>query len=201
MARDRGPICKVCRREGISMHDGKCALNRRTYAPGMHGARVRKLSEYGGQLREKQKVRRMYGLLERQFRLYFEKADRAQGVTGERLLQLLEIRLDNVVYALGFARSRRLARQLVTHGHFQVNGKRVNIPSYQLKAGDEISVGPKAMKNTYFTDWKRSQVEHVLPSWLELDEAKRSGKVLALPERTDISPDINEQLIVEYYSR
>jgi small subunit ribosomal protein S4 len=167
----------------------------------MHGARVRKLSEYGGQLREKQKVRRMYGLLERQFRLYFEKADRAQGVTGERLLQLLEIRLDNVVYALGFARSRRLARQLVTHGHFQVNGKRVNIPSYQLKAGDEISVGPKAMKNTYFTDWKRSQVEHVLPSWLELDEAKRSGKVLALPERTDISPDINEQLIVEYYSR
>lgn len=201
MARDRGPICKVCRREGVSMHDGKCALHRRSYAPGMHGQRMRKLSEYGAQLREKQKVRRTYGILERQFRRYFAEADRGQGVTGERLLQLLETRLDNVVYALGLARSRRLARQLVTHGHLLVNGKKVNIPSYQLRVGDEIGVSPKSEQNAYFAVWKRAQVDHALPNWLELDEGKKRGRVLALPSREEISSEINEQLVVEFYSR
>lgn len=201
MARDRGPICKLCRREGVSLHDGKCALHRRSYAPGMHGQRVRKLSEYGIQLREKQKVRRMYGLLERQFRRYFEKADRYPGVTGERLLQLLETRLDNVVYLLGFARTRRGARQLVSHGHFMVNGRRVTIPSYQLSVGDEVVLRPKSVSSTYFSDWKRSDVEHKLPDWLELDEEKRSGKMRILPERSELPLEINEQLIVEYYSR
>jgi small subunit ribosomal protein S4 len=201
MARDRGPICKICRREGVSLHDGKCAFHRRSYAPGMHGQRVRKLSEYGIQLREKQKVRRMYGLLERQFRRYFERADRYPGVTGERLLQLLETRLDNVVYLLGFSRSRRGARQLVSHGHFMVNGQRVTIPSYQLTVGDEIVLRPKSTQATYFQGWERSQVEHQLPDWLELDEAGRRGKVLAIPGREQLPAEINEQLIVEYYSR
>ena len=201
MARYTGPMCRVCRREGVSLHDGKCALQRRGYAPGMHGQRARKLSEYGLQLREKQKIRRMYGLLEKQFRRYFEMAERGQGVTGERLLQLLETRLDSVVYSLGLARSRRLARQLVTHGHISVGGRRVNIPSYQVGVGEEISVHPASSTNAYFSGWQRSQVEHALPAWLELDEPGRKGRILALPVRSELAADLKEQLVVEYYSR
>jgi small subunit ribosomal protein S4 len=211
MARYTGPVCKLCRREGEKLllkgercFTPKCALERRAYAPGMHGRQAqfrRKESEYGLQLREKQKARRIYGVLERQFRRYFREAERRKGLTGVNLLIILESRLDNVVYRLGFADSRAQARQLVRHGHFDVNGRKTNIPSFLVKAGDVIAVRERSKKLAYFRDLN-AVIEHkVVPEWLSLDIPKMEGQVLALPTREDIDASLNEQLIVEYYSR
>lgn len=211
MARYTGPVCKLCRREGEKLllkgercFTPKCALERRAYAPGMHGRQAqfrRKESEYGLQLREKQKARRIYGVLERQFRRYFREAERRKGLTGVNLLIILESRLDNVVYRLGFADSRVQARQLVRHGHFDVNGRKTNIPSFLVKAGDAIAVRERSKKLAYFRDLN-AVIEHkVVPEWLSLDIPKMEGQVLALPTREDIDASLNEQLIVEYYSR
>ncbi|MFB0533451.1 MAG: 30S ribosomal protein S4 [Anaerolineae bacterium] len=211
MARYTGPVCKLCRREGEKLllkgercFTPKCALERRAYAPGMHGRQAqfrRKESEYGLQLREKQKARRIYGVLERQFRRYFREAERRKGLTGVNLLIILESRLDNVVYRLGFADSRVQARQLVRHGHFDVNGRKTNVPSFLVKAGDAIAVRERSKKLAYFRDLN-AVIEHkVVPEWLSLDIPKMEGQVLALPTREDIDASLNEQLIVEYYSR
>jgi len=211
MARYTGPVCKLCRREGEKLllkgercFTPKCALERRPYAPGMHGRQAqfrRKKSEYGLQLREKQKARRMYGVLERQFRRYFKEADRRKGLTGVNLLIILESRLDNVVYRLGFADSRDQARQLVRHGHFDVNGQKTNVPSFLVKVGDEIAVRERSKRLAYFRDLS-AVIEHkVVSEWLSLDIPKMEGRVLALPTREDIDASLNEQLIVEYYSR
>jgi len=211
MARYTGPVCKLCRREGEKLllkgercFTPKCALERRAYAPGMHGRQAqfrRKESEYGLQLREKQKARRIYSVLERQFRRYFREAERRKGLTGVNLLIILESRLDNVVYRLGFADSRAQARQLVRHGHFDVNGRKTNIPSFLVKAGDAIAVRERSKKLAYFRDLN-AVIEHkVVPEWLSLDIPKMEGQVLALPTREDIDASLNEQLIVEYYSR
>lgn len=207
MARYTGPVCRLCRREGIKLYlkgdrcySDKCAVDRRAYAPGQHGhSRKQKVSEYGLQLREKQKARRTYGVLENQFRTYFFKADRQKGITGENLLRLLERRLDNVVYRLGLAYSRAEARQLVTHGHFTVNGKKLNIPSYLVRIGEEIAVkdvsSPKFKELAEVTEHKTS------PAWLEKDAAGMRGKVVAYPNREDIDLPLEEHLIVELYSR
>ncbi len=208
MARDRSPQCKQCRREGQKLFlkgerclTDKCGLDRRGYAPGEHGrGRRRKQSEYLAQLREKQKARRYYGVLEKQFRNYYELAARQPGITGENLLRLLELRLDNVVYRLGFGASRRQARQLVRHGHFTVNGRKVNIPSYRVKPNDVIaavidSEGLKAVIENA-TDLTGS-----VPAWLEADHDNMVGRVLRLPERSDIDFPIQESLIVELYSK
>ncbi len=211
MARYTGPVCKLCRREGEKLllkgercFTPKCALERRAYAPGMHGRQAqfrRKESDYSLQLREKQKARRIYGVLERQFRRYFKEAERRKGLTGVNLLILLESRLDNVVYRLGFADSRAQARQLVRHGHFDVNGRKTDIPSFLVKPGDVIAVRERSKKLTYFKDLS-AVIEHkVVPEWLSLDISKMEGRVLALPTREDIDASLNEQLIVEYYSR
>jgi small subunit ribosomal protein S4 len=202
MARDRSPVGKLSRREGIVIGNSEKVFARRPYAPGEHGQNTRgKVSEYGVQLREKQKVKRIYGILEKQFRIYFARADRGQGVTGERLLQLLETRLDNVVYQMGFARTRRLARQLVTHGHFEVNGRKVNIPSFAVKVGDEIVVRASSKKNQYFSNLSENPPSHIKPDWVSFDPKSQSGKLEAVPQRTDLPSEIDEQLIVEYYSR
>ena len=211
MARYTGPVCKLCRREGEKLllkgercFTPKCALERRAYAPGMHGRQAqfrRKESEYGLQLREKQKARRIYSVLERQFRRYFREAERRKGLTGVNLLIILESRLDNVVYRLGFADSRAQARQLVRHGHFGVNGRKTNVPSFLVKMGDVIAVRERSKKLAYFRDLN-AVIEHkVVPEWLSLDIPKMEGQVLALPTREDIDASLNEQLIVEYYSR
>ncbi len=206
MARDTSPQCKQCRREGQKLFlkgerclTDKCGVERRSYPPGEHGRGRLRQSEYRQQLREKQKARRYYQLLERQFRNYYDKATRQPGVTGENLLRLLETRLDNVLVRLGFASSRRQARQLVSHGHWRVNGRRVDIPSYQLKADDVISIKPDSRA----ADVVRSATEltATVPAWLQADHDALTAKVLRLPERSEISTPVSEQLIVELYSK
>ena len=209
MARYRGPVCRLCRREGMKLflkgercYKEKCAIERRNAPPGQHGAaRRRKVRAYGLQLREKQKLRRVYGLLEGQFRRTFNEASRRKGVTGESLLQLLEFRLDNVVYSLGFATSRNQARQLVRHGHINVDGRRVNIPSYRVRPGQEIAVREKSRKNEQIKEAIEFAQGRGIPSWLELDSDTLQGKVIEQPVREDIRFPIQEQLIVELYSR
>jgi small subunit ribosomal protein S4 len=196
MARYIGPVCRLCRREGMKLflkgercYTEKCAIEKRNLPPGQHGKlRKAKLVGYGLQLREKQKVKRIYGVLENQFRRYFEIADRTRGITGETLLQLLERRMDNVIYRLGLATSRAQARQLVRHGHFLVNGKKVDVPSYQVKAGDVVAV--------------REEVKgRGLPAWLSFDAGQMAGKIASLPTREQINLPVQEQLIVELYSK
>ncbi|MGB9860432.1 MAG: 30S ribosomal protein S4 [Moorellaceae bacterium] len=208
MARYKGPVCRLCRREGIKLYlkgercyTDKCAIARRSYAPGQHGQERRKLSEYGIRLREKQKARRIYGVLERQFRNYFERAEREKGITGENLLRLLERRLDNVVYRLGFASSRAEARQLVRHGHFTVNGRKVDIPSYLVEPGDEIAVREKSKDSPKFKEIAAQAVHRTPPAWLEADAVNLKGRVLSLPTRDQIDVPIQEHLIVELYSK
>lgn len=209
MARYTGAVCKLCRREGMKLFlkgtkcmTNKCTFEKKGYAPGQHGQRRRfKQSEYAIQLREKQKVKRMYGLLERQFRVYFEKAERAKGITGENLLKILECRLDNVVYRLGMAPSRAAARQLVRHRHFMVNGQLVDIPSYQIKTGDEIQVVKKSRQLDVIHDSMKRVRDGKLVSWLALDKAQMKGSFLQPPVRDEIPVNVNEQLIVELYSK
>lgn len=212
MARYIGPVCKLCRREGQKLYlkgarcyTPKCALEQRDYPPGEHGVTARfrrqRPSDYALQLREKQKVRRIYGVLERQFRRYFREAERMPGLTGENLLILLERRLDNVVYRLGFADSRVQARQLVQHGHFTVNGRRVTIPSMLVRPNDIIAVREGSRKRTYFKERAQVLDAQKVPEWLQLDPENLSARVLAMPRREDIDIPINEQLVVEYYSR
>ncbi|MEF3275196.1 MAG: 30S ribosomal protein S4 [Chloroflexus sp.] len=206
MARYTGPVGKVSRRLGIGITEkGQRILNKRADPPGQHGAaaRRRQLSDYGMQLREKQKAKFLYGVLERQFRRLFEQASRRSGVTGEYLLSLLERRLDNVVYRLGFATTRAQARQLVNHGHIVVDGRKTNIPSYTVKVGQVIAVRPQSRSRTYFKNLVDSGVlnKHRAPEWLRLNPADLSGTVVSLPRREDAEAGINEQLIVEFYSR
>lgn len=210
MARYTGPVCRQCRREGSKLYlkgdkcyGDKCPFSRRAYAPGQHGqgqAR-KKVSEYGIQLREKQKARRIYGVLEKQFRLYFQKADRMKGITGENLLVMLERRLDNVVFRLGFASSRTQARQLVRHGHFQVNGHRVDIPSYLIKPGDVIAVAETSKESPIIKEMAEGLKTKTVPAWLEMSAADLSGKIVRYPTREEIDIPIQEHLIVELYSR
>ena len=209
MARSIDPKCKKCRREGMKLFlkgtrcfSDKCAIEKRNFAPGQHGKdRKAKIVGYGLQLREKQKTKRMYFTQESQFRNYFEKAARTKGVTGEILLQSLERRLDNVVYRLGFGISRRQARQLVRHGHIHVNGKKVNIPSYPVSVGEEIAIRASSLKLAILEPAKEFASHQNAPNWLEIDRENYKGKVLALPKREDINAPINEQLIVELYSK
>jgi small subunit ribosomal protein S4 len=208
LARYRGSLCRLCRSEGIKLYfkgdrcyTDKCAFDRRGYAPGEHGQSRRQRSDYGVQLREKQKLKRMFGLLERQFRTYFEKAEKQRGVTGTNLLVFLERRLDNIVYRLGFANSRAEARLLVTQKHFQVNGKRVNIPSYLVGAGDAIEVKEKSRKAARILDSMETVARRGIPHWLELDKENFRGVVKMLPAREDITMPIQEQLVVELYSK
>lgn len=211
MARYSGPVCRLCRREGTKLYlkgarcfTKNCAIERRNQPPGQHGigtGRPRKQSDYSHQLREKQKARRIYGVLERQFRRYFEYAAQRSGVTGAVMMQYLETRLDNVVFRLGFASSRRQARQLVTHGHFMVNGKKVTIASFQVNPGDKISVNPAAQASNYFKDMGKELRGHNVPAWLSLDGEAMGGQMLSLPSREQIDTQVKEQLIVEYYSR
>ncbi len=209
MARYLDAVCRLCRRENVKLFlkgdrclSDKCAINKRNYAPGLHGQRRRtKLSEYGLQLREKQKVKRTYGLMESQFRSYFKKAARAQGVTGANLLVLLERRLDNVVYRMGFADSRAQARQLVRHGHMRVNGRKVNIPSFLIKPGDAVEPREKSRNMEVI----RGNMEHIgqkqIPEWLHVDASAMRGVVQTLPSRDDVAMPFQEQLIVELYSK
>ena len=209
MARYRGPVCRLCRREGMKLflkgercYKEKCAIERRNAPPGQHGmGRRRKVRAYGLQLREKQKLRRIYGILEGQFRRTFDEANRRKGVTGDTLLQLLELRLDNVVYSLGFATSRTQARQLVRHGHVNVDARRVNIPSFRVRPGMEITVREKSRKNPHIMEAVEFAQGRGIPPWLELEPDAFKGKVLENPTREDIRFPIQEQLIVELYSR
>lgn len=209
MARYTGASYRLCRRENLKMflkgdrcYSDKCAFERRSFAPGQHGQnKFRKVSDYAVQLREKQKVKQMYGMLEAQFRRYFERADRAKGVTGEILLIMLERRFDNALYRSGFASSRDQARQMVRHNLFSVNGNKVNIPSYQVKIGDIIALREKHQKNEVIVDNLEGAVRRGLPSWLELDQTKFQCVVKALPNREEITMPIQEQLIVELYSK
>lgn len=209
MARYTDAKCKLCRREGMKLFlkgdrcfSPKCSFDRRGYAPGEHGQRPRrKQSDFAMQLREKQKTRRIYGILERQFRKYFAEADRAHGVTGENLLRMLETRLDNVVFRLGYAPSRSAARQLVRHGHFTVNGRKVDVPSYQLPKGATVQVREKSRNILVFKEAKERRREDQLCDWLSRDIEKLSGSILDLPKREDIPVNVNEQLIVELYSK
>ena len=209
MARYTGAVCRLCRREGQKLflkgdrcYTDKCALERRAYAPGQHGnARNKKLSEYGIQLREKQKARRYYGVSEKQFSHYFELAEKRQGQAGENLLAILECRLDNVAYRLGFAMSRAEARQLVRHGHFTVNGQKVNIPSYQVKTGDVIELKESSRSVDKFKGSLEANASRVIPKWLDFDQANKVAKVVAVPAREDIDLPIEEHLIVELYSK
>lgn len=207
MARYTEAVCRLCRREGMKLYlkgdrcyTDKCAISKRAYAPGQHGQSRKKLSNYGIQLREKQKAKRFYGVLETQFRKYFEIADKQAGITGENLLRLLESRLDNVVYRLGFGSSRAEARQLVVHGHFTVNGKKVDIPSYLVSAGDVIAVIEKSKASDKFKAIAENFKGNV-PNWLTADAEKLEGKVVSLPSREDIDLPIAENLIVELYSK
>ena len=206
MSRYTGPVCKICRREGMKLFEKgekcyteKCGVEKRNYPPGVHVETRRKVTEYGIRLREKQKVKRMYGLSENQFKRWFAMAEKAKGVTGTNLLVFLERRLDNMVYRLGLAVSRKEARQLVSHTHVAVNGKTVDIPSYLVKEGDEIAIRHKDLPSV--KDALESVVRRGLPSWLELEKEAMMGRVKLLPTREDISIPIKEQLIVEYYSR
>jgi small subunit ribosomal protein S4 len=208
VARYSDPVCRLCRREGMKLFlkgdrcfKDKCAIERRNYAPGQHGRRRSKVLGYGLQLREKQKVKRIYGLLESQFRLYFRRASKKTGVTGDHLLRQLELRLDNVVYSLGFAASRAQGRQLVRHGHIEVNAKKVNIPSYQARKGDVIQVREKSRKNDQVRQAVETASGRGVPGWLELNAENFRGAVMDLPKREDIRLPIQESLIVELYSK
>jgi small subunit ribosomal protein S4 len=208
MARYTESVCRLCRREGMKLYlkgsrcyTKKCAFERRPSPPGQHGVRRRKVGDFGMQLREKQKVRRVYGVLERQFKGYFDTAEGRPGVTGENLLRMLELRLDNVVFRLGFAPSRAAARQLVSHGHFAVNGRPTNIPSSQLKPGDRVSVRESRHGRGPFKAAKETLRSHQAPEWLRLDAAKLEGTIVELPSREQMPPELNEQFVVEYYSR
>jgi len=207
MARYTGPSCRLCRREGEKLYlkgdrcyTDKCAVGKRNFAPGQHGTSRKKLSNYGLQLREKQKAKRFYGLLESQFRKYFEMADRKKGITGENLLSILESRLDNTVFRMGLATSRKEARQLVTHGHFTINGKKVDIPSYLVNVGEVIAVKEKSKSSEKFKGIADGFKGNA-PQWLTVDAEKLEGKVVALPSRDDIDLPIAENLIVELYSK
>lgn len=208
MARYREAVCRLCRREGEKLYlkgercyTDKCGISRRAYAPGQHGQSRKKLSEYGMQHREKQKVRRYYGVLEGQFEKYFDMANKKQGMTGENLLKILETRLDNVVYRAGFAMSRPEARQLVNHAHFTVNGKRVDIPSYLVKAGEVIEVCEKARKSPKFKAVVEANSARPVVKWLDVNHDNMQLKVAAMPERSDIDLPVAEHLIVELYSK
>lgn len=208
MARYRESVCRMCRREGIKLflkgdrcYSEKCAFERRGYAPGDHGQLRKKFSDYGVQLREKQKLKRMYGLLEKQFRGYFSKADRQKGITGTNLLLFLERRFDNMVFRLGFANSRTEARQLVRHNHFLISGKPVNIPSYLLKVGDEIQVRESSRKVEKILEAMETLARRGVPQWLEVDKANFKGVVKTLPTREELTMPVQEQLVVELYSK
>ncbi len=208
MARYRDSLCRLCRREseklflkGDRCFTDKCAVERRKYAPGMHGPRRRKLSDYGLQLREKQKLKQAYGVLERQFKRYFYLAEKKKGVTGSNLLQLLESRLDNVAFRLGFASNIRQARQFITHGHFTVNGRRVTIPSYLVRTGDVIEPKEPSKKLQAIKDNVAKAEHRGLPAWIEMDTSTLTGKVLHLPSREEIPSLVQEQLIIELYSK
>ncbi len=208
MAKYIGAKCKLCRREGLKLflkgercYTGKCAVDKRPYAPGQHGQKRKKLSEYGVQLREKQKAKRFYGVLEAQFRNYFEKAERQKGITGENLLRLLELRLDNVIYRLGYANSRTEARQIVRHNHIVVNGQKVNIPSYQVSEGDVVEVKENSKSMDRFKTLASSAENAIIPTWLERDVASLKGKINQAPSRAQINVPIEETLIVELYSK
>ena len=209
MARYRDSVCRLCRRENMKLflkgdrcYSDKCAFDRRSYAPGQHGQRRRgKISDYGIQLREKQKVKRIYSLFEKQFRLFFKRADHQKGITGTNLLALLERRMDNVVYRLGFVNSRNQGRHFVRHNHFLVNGRKVNIPSYLVKVGDEIEIREKSRKMQAIIDSLDAVVRRGIPQWLDLDKENMKGTVKGFPIREDITIPIQEQLIVELYSK
>ena len=208
MARYTGPSCKLCRREGTKLFlkgdrctSGKCALDRRSSAPGQHGAATKKQREYGMQLREKQKTRRYYGVQEKQFKNYFAEADRREGMTGENLLKLIERRLDNVVYRMGMAESRKEARQLVLHEHFELNGKKVNIPSIIISAGDVVAVRENFRSSAKCKALAEALQTKNAPKWLDVDKTNLTAKVVALPAREDVDFEINEQMIVEFYSK
>ena len=208
MARYTDAVCRLCRREGLKLflkgercYTDKCAIERRNYPPGQHGQARPKFSEYSIQLREKQKLRRIYGVLEAQFRRYFEMADRSRGVTGEMLLQFLERRLDNMVYRMGFATSRSEARQLVRHGHFTVNGRKVNVPSFLAKVGDVIGVRERSRGVARIQESLELAQRRGVPDWLEVTAEQFAGRVKALPTRSDLTMPINEKLVVELYSK
>ncbi|SET56738.1 SSU ribosomal protein S4P [Natronincola peptidivorans] len=207
MARYTEAVCRLCRREGMKLYlkgdrcyTDKCAVNKRNFAPGQHGTSRKKLSNYGMQLREKQKAKRFYGVLEAQFRKYFEIAEKQAGITGENLLRILETRLDNVIYRLGFASSRAQARQLVVHGHFTINGRKVDVPSYIVKAGDVIAVGETSTNSPQFKELKET-FKGTVPQWVSVDIEKLEGKIVSLPSREDVDIPIAENLIIELYSR
>ena len=208
MARYTGPVCRQCRREGQKLflkgdrcYTDKCGVQRRAYPPGQHGQGRKKASEYGTQLREKQKTRRYYGILESQFEKYFEMAAAQAGMTGENLLRILETRMDNAIYRLGFGMSRPESRQLVRHGHFTVNGHKMNIPSYLLKVGDVIALAPSSRTIEKIKDTVEGNATRPLPKWLDFDRNTLQAKVIALPERSDIDLPVEEHLIVELYSK
>ncbi|MGE5027499.1 MAG: 30S ribosomal protein S4 [Betaproteobacteria bacterium] len=208
MARNLDPQCRQCRREGEKLFlkgekcfTDKCGVERRSYAPGQHGQKQSRISDYGGQLREKQKVRRIYGVLEKQFRGYYADADRAKGVTGESLLQLLECRLDNVAHRMGFGASRREARQIVRHNGILVNGRRVNIPSYQVKPGDVVEVAEKSKQHLRIKASVEAAEQRGFPEWVEVDVKGLKGTFKAKPQRTELPATINEHLVVELYSK
>ncbi len=208
MARYTGPACKLCRREGVKLYlkgercmTGKCAIERRNTAPGQHGAGNKKMREYGRQLREKQKAKRYYGILEKQFLNYFKEADRKEGITGENLLTLIERRIDNVVYRMGFAESHKEARQLVLHEHFELNGKKINVPSIIVKVGDVLTVRENFRASEKCKALAEALKDKTAPKWLEVNKDALTAKVVALPARDDIDFEIEEQLIVELYSK
>lgn len=208
LARYTGAVCKLCRREGEKLYlkgercyTGKCSIGRRAYAPGQHGQARKKLSEYGIQLREKQKLRRIYGVLERQFEGYFLIAERKKGITGENLLQVLESRLDNIIYRIGLGVSRKEARQLVRHGHFTVNGRKVNIPSYLVKPGDVVAVKESSLSSDKIKQNLEFAAGHNIPEWIEYDPNNHVAKIKALPRREQLDIPVQEHLIVELYSR
>ncbi len=212
MSKYIGPVCRLCRREGEKLFlkgarclSPKCAVERRAFPPGQHGKdgqfKKNRSSDYLDQLREKQKARRIYGVLEAQFRRYYQQAQRTRGVTGQALLQILESRLDNMVFRMGFAVNRAQARNLVTHGHFNVNGRRTDVPSMLLQPGDVVEVRPGSQTRTYFRDLKAADDTPATPNWVVSDGRALSGKMMRLPERSEIDAKLNEQLIVEYYSR
>jgi small subunit ribosomal protein S4 len=208
MARYTGPACKLCRREGIKLflkgercYSAKCAIDRRGYAPGQHGQRRTKATEYGTQLREKQKVRRIYGVLERQFRRFFHNSEKQRGITGENLLVMLERRLDNVVFRMGFAPSRNAARQLVQHGHLLLDGKKASIPSLLVKPGQVLTLDAGSRENVAIVESLKSREKRNFPSWIEMNVEKLQGTFKALPSKDDIALPVKEQLIVELYSK
>jgi len=208
LARYTGPSCRLCRRERLKLflkgercYSEKCAVDRREYPPGQHGQNRKKFSDYEIQLREKQKVKRIYGVMDKQFRKYFEEASRQKGITGENLLLILERRLDNMVYRMGFASSRNEARQLIKHNHFGVNGRRVNVPSFLLKTGDVVELKEKSRNIARIQESLEGVSRRSIPRWLEVDKDNLRGKVISLPAREELTMPINEHLIVEFYSK